>query len=174
MSRDEKENDPSEPSRSALKRAAKAVEELAEQLAGLPPSQLARLALPEDVAAELRLVAKAAGHGARKRQIKHLAGLMRRNEEWTAKLQELLDNSDQVRYEDQKRFHRLESLRDRLCDPEMFQAAMEEIGGTFPAIDRELLARLAGSVHSSRDKRAFREIFRLLKNATETPESSPE
>ncbi|NLV23507.1 MAG: DUF615 domain-containing protein [Deltaproteobacteria bacterium] len=172
MSRDDMTSDGSVPSRSALKRAAKAVEELAERLTGLFSAQLSRLSPPEDVAVELRLVAKAAGHGARKRQIKHLAALMRSKPEWTAKLQEFLDGNDERHHEEQKRFQQLETLRDRLCDKEACAAALAEVGRLYPAADRHLLSRLAASVHTSQDKRAFREIFRLLKNASSPPESS--
>ncbi len=170
---EEQENDLKEPSRSALKRAAKAVEELAERLAGLSAQQLSRLSPPEEVAAELRVVAKAAGHGARKRQIKHLAGLLRRDDEWTDRLREFLDGSDIRHYREQELFHRLETLRDRLCGPETFSAALEETESLFPAIDREQISRLAAAVQAGGDKHAFREIFQLLRKASETPQTAP-
>ena len=164
------EPSPLPPSRSALKRAAKAVEELAERLAELSPSRLARLSPPREIAAELKLVTKAAGHGgARKRQVKHLAGLLRREPDWTETLREFLEGTDARHYQEQQRFHQLEALRDRLCDPAAFPAALEEARTLFPAVDGDQLSHLSASFRSSGDKRAFREIFQLLKAVSETP-----
>ena len=72
--------------RSAKKRAAKEVEALAVRLVELRPSEVGKLPLSAQLAAELRLARSTEGHSSRKRQIKHLAGLLRSADEERAAL----------------------------------------------------------------------------------------
>lgn len=153
------------PSRSAKKRAAKAVEELARELADLSEAAFARLPIDEELRDEVRLARRTRAHGARKRQIQHLAGVLRHREDVAEALRVHLDGLNQVHYREQQAFHALEQLRDRLCDPAGCPGALEEVRCTLPTVDRTALARLAKAVHLSRDKRAAREIFRLLRDA---------
>ena len=66
--------------RSAKKRAAKAVEQLAQRLVELPDPAVAGLPLSPELARELQLARSTRGHSSRKRQLKHFAGALRRNE----------------------------------------------------------------------------------------------
>ncbi len=153
------------PSRSAKKRAAKAVEELAKELAELSDAAFAKLPLDAELREEVKLARQTKAHGARKRQIQHLAGVLRRQEAATEGLRAHLDGLNQVHYREQQAFHALEQLRDRLCDLAECPAALEEVRRSLPTVDTAALARLAKAVHQSRDKRAAREIFRLLRDA---------
>jgi ribosome-associated protein len=156
------------PSKSARKRAAKAVEELAVNLVQLGKAQFSRLDLPEEIRKELELARNTKGHGSRKRQIKHLAGLLRKSEELVEELNAYLEGCSHQQYEDKKRFHRLEELRDGLCDPSRFEEALCQTRELFPTLDTSTLTHLAHSVHAGNDRRAFREIFRLLKAAADS------
>ena len=73
-----------QPSKSALKRAAKEIESLAGQLAEVTEAVVAGLKLPTDLQEEVDLVRRTKGHGAHKRQVKHLAALLRERPEETA------------------------------------------------------------------------------------------
>lgn len=150
-----------------MKRAAKAVEELARQVVELPAAQWKKLPASPLVRTEIELARTTKGHGARKRQIKHLAGLLRQREEETEELQAFLSGLDQVHLKQKKDFHDLEELRDKLCDPALCAAALEELAVTFPDLDGAALGRLAKSVHANGDRKAFREIFRRLREAKE-------
>ncbi len=168
----DKQQDPQEqewegPSKSARKRAAKLVEGTAAQLADLPEADWIKLPAPEDLRREISLARQTKGGGARKRQIKHLAGILRRREDDLESLQAFLDGLHQQQYQEKKDFHFLEQLRDRICDPEHSGQALDEAAATLPGVDRKGLARLANSVHASKDRKAYREIFRRLKNAWE-------
>lgn len=154
------------PSRSAKKRAAKAVETIAAQLLELPEATWAKVPAPPELREEIDLARRIESHGARKRQMKHLAGVLRGNEEETAAIQEFLEGLDQVHRQDKEAFHLLEELRDRICDPEQSAAALVEVEGLLPAIDRAGLARLARAVHTGNDRKAYREIFRRLRAAS--------
>ncbi len=162
--RDEEKEDLG-PSRSALKRAAKDVERMAHDLVELPDATFRKLPASGDLLEELRQARGTGGHSSRKRQIRHLAALLRRDAEAAAELGAFLAGSHEQHYRDQAVFHRLESLRDQLCDPQLFDGALEEVRLKFPTVDIEAVAGLARSFHTSRDKRAFREIFRRLSAA---------
>ncbi len=169
MASDHEETPYAGPSKSARKRAAKAIEELAANLVQLGKAQFSRLDLPEDIRRELDLARNTKGHGSRKRQIKHLAGLLRKQEELVEELNAFLEGSSHQQYEDKRLFHQLEELRDGLCDPARFEDALCQARELFPSLDTSPLAHLARSIHATNDRRAFREIFRLLKAAADDP-----
>lgn len=167
MSVDHEEKVYTEPSKSARKRTAKAVEELALKLAELPKTTFSRLEMPEDIRQELDLARNTRGHGSRKRQVKHLAGLLRQREELTKELSAFLAGTSRQQYEEKKHFHQLESLRDGLCDPALYEKTLQEVRELFPDIDIQALTHLAHSVHGDNDRQAYRNIFRLLKTSTD-------
>ncbi len=164
---EELEQEWSGPSRSAKKRAAKEVETIALQLVELSENAWNKLSAPDELREEIELARQTQGHSSRKRQMKHLAGVLRKHEEETEKIREVLDGLHQVQLQEKKDFHFLEDLRDRICDREQSAAALDEAATAFPGIDRAGLARLARSVHASGDRKASREIFRRLKSAQE-------
>jgi ribosome-associated protein len=153
------------PSRSAKKRAAKSVEDLAVRLAELGGADFKRLPLDGELRRELEAVRSIKAHGAHKRQIKHLAGLLRRNDENRETAEEYLAALDLGHHHDAERFHLLEELRERLCDPVRSEAALEEIRLTLPDLDDAKVRRLAEMVQRNSDKQAFRELFRMLKGS---------
>lgn len=153
--------------RSAKKREAKAVEQLAQLLADLPDAEIARLELSPDLGIELQRARDTRGHSSRKRQIKHLAGVLRRHDEQRQRLERTLEDFNQVQRQNIHSFHNLEILRDRLCSADDFQAALEDTLERYPHIDAGKLSGLARSVHASNDKKASREIFRRLRKEEE-------
>jgi len=173
MFHDEEQEIPqwSGPSRSAKKRAAKAVETVAGQLLELPEATWAKVPASPELREEIELARRIETHGARKRQMKHLAGVLRRHDEETAVIQDFLEGLDQVHRQDKEAFHRLEELRDRICDPEQSAAALVEAEGMLPGIDRAGLARLARAVQAGNDRKAYREIFRRLRAASEAADT---
>lgn len=161
------------PSRSAKKRAAKAVESIAAQLLELPEAAWAKLPASEELREEIELARRTEGHSSRKRQMKHLAGVLRHNEEQTEAILAFLDGLHQTQLREQRDFHLLEALRDRICDREQSAAALDEAAAGFPALDRAALTKLARSVHTNGDRKAFREIFRRLRDAWEETAKQP-
>ncbi len=156
------------PSRSALKRAAKEIETLARKLTELPASDLSRIGVgDDDLRHEIAQARATKGHSSRDRQIRHLAAVLRRREDDVEALQAFIADLEGGRRSEAEAFHQLEELRERLCDPHLFPAALAEAGERWPDLDAQALARLARSVHSGGDKKAFREIFRLLRAANE-------
>lgn len=154
------------PSRTQQRREALAVLTLAGQLIELQPSRLARLDLPEDVRREVDITRRMTAHGARKRQLAFLAKVMRRysDEDFAAVRAELGENREKQRQENAA-MHRLEATRDRLISDD--ETALSELINDHPQIDRQHLRSLIRQARSERDAgkppRAYREIFRLLK-----------
>ncbi len=157
-------NQPAE-SRSAKKRAAKAVEELAATLLNLAEADYRRLPLQGDLSRELTLARTIKAHGARKRQLKHLAGMLRENDEERQQAESFIADLERGQQQNTEAFHHLEELRDGLCDPGRSSETLAEIEATLTGIDTGKIRRLAESVQNSADKRAFREIFRMLRDA---------
>jgi ribosome-associated protein len=168
MQRHEEEEERSEGrGRSAKKREAKAIEELAQRLTEITDSELGKLPNSPELAKEIELARNTRGHSSRKRQIKHLAGILRRYEEQRLAIEAALNSQSISQRQENLAFHHLEELRDRICEEQTFEAALNEVRITYPHLDDGKLARLARSVHEHKDKKAAREIFRRLRKAAE-------
>jgi ribosome-associated protein len=153
--------------RSIKKRAAKAVELLAQRLAELSDAELSKLPKDPDIIKEIELARSTRGGSSRKRQIKHLAGVLRAHEEQREAIEVALDGQAVIQRQDVLAFHHLEELRDRLCVAASFETAIAEVRTSYPHLDAGKIGRLAGSVHEHNDKKAAREIFRRLRKAAE-------
>lgn len=150
------------PNKSALKRAAKEVEAVAEQLAGESSEALGGYALADGLRDEIELVRRAKGHGARKRQVKHLAGYLRQHPEECDAVQAALLANSQRHWAEQRDFHLIEAWRDRLCDRDQAEAALAELQRDAPAADLKELASYSRAARGG-DKAAARQVFRRLR-----------
>lgn len=164
------------PSRTQQRREALAVLTLAGQLMELPPSRLAKLDMPEDVRREIDITRRITSHGARKRQLAFLAKVMRRygEDEFAAVRAELGENREKQRQENAV-MHRLESMRDRLIAED--ESALSELINEHPQVDRQHLRSLVRQARIEKETpnkppRAYREIFQLLKDLSQTDDSA--
>lgn len=153
------------PSRTARKRAAHQVEELAWELAEAPEAFVGRMPLSEEIAKALRLARSTGGRGARSRQVRHLAAELRRRPEEAQALADVLAGVDEVHQREQALFHRLETLRDELCGKADLDAVLQRALAVCPGLDRAVAGRLARMVRTSGDRKASRELFRLLRGS---------
>ena len=154
------------PSRSARRREALDVLAFAKQLVELPPSRVAKLELPDDVREEITNVRKITSHIARKRQLAHLAKLMRaQDEEAFAPARAALANDREAGAREAAATHRLEALRERLLADG--DAALSELIAAHPDLDRQRVRALIRQARSEREAnkplRAYRELFRVLR-----------
>ncbi len=154
-------------SKTKKKQQAKQIEQISDQLVALTDNQFSQLALPAEIAREAEEARVTKGRSSQRRQVKHLAGLIRKTEGALDDLLKQLGALDQVSRVDKKQFHQLEKLRDRLCHAESFAAAFDEMLEMLPTIDRKAISRLARSVQDHDDRRAYREIFRRLRDGGE-------
>jgi ribosome-associated protein len=153
--------------RSAKKREAKAIEELAQRLTEITSAELGKLPKSPELSKEIEVARNTRGNSSRKRQIKHLAGMLRGHEEQRLAIEAALDGQSVMQRQESLAFHHLEELRDRLCAPDTFPAALTEARSLYPHLDDGKITRLASSVHEHNDKKAAREIFRRLRKAAE-------
>lgn len=154
------------PSRSARRRDALDVLALAKQLTELPLGRLEKLELPDEVRQEIANVRRIGSHIAHKRQLAHLAKLMRRHDESTFDgVRAELANDRQQGARDAAATHRLEALRERLLAEG--DVALNELIAAHPGLDRRQLRALTRQARSEREANkplhAYRELFRMLR-----------
>ncbi len=176
------------PSKSARRREALAVLDLAEELAGLPPALVAELPADGEIRHLVREARPLAG-GARKRLVKFLAKRLRGMD--TAPLLAFVASRRGSRLQERERHQRLERLRDHLLaeaagllagdpddplvdhgfapqpDTNWPSPALAAIEAALPGVDTGELRRLALAHARSRNKTHSRQIFRLLAAADE-------
>ena len=165
--RDEDTGEFFSPSRSANRRAALDVLELAETLVGLSAAQLARLPIPDEVMPHIRDTQRITSYGARKRQIAFLAKQMRRQDDAALDaIRDAMSKDGEAARRETAALHRVEALRDALLGFEG-DAAMTALLAEHPHADRQHLRQLVRNAHDERKRNkpphAFRELFRELK-----------
>ncbi|HEB68122.1 MAG TPA: DUF615 domain-containing protein [Desulfobulbus sp.] len=171
-------------SRSEQKRRIKEVEQLVRELVELPDQILNRLPGDEELIALCKETKSLKG-GARKRQIKYITKLLKK--EPVTELYDFLSKRKGASLHRKKQLHELEYLRDNLLDEAIAlrkvlrseqqelsetweSATITEIRKQMPAIDPIALSRLAAIFARTRQPRHSREIFRLLRAAQEQGE----
>ncbi|TAN03895.1 MAG: DUF615 domain-containing protein [Rhodanobacteraceae bacterium] len=162
----EEDIDSERPSRSARRREALDVLVFAKQLSGLPAMRLDKLELPEDVRDELATLQRTPSHIAHKRQLAHLAKLMRaHDEEDFATARAALAHDKASRARETAALHRVESLRESLLGDKGDDALTGFIAA-HPGIDHQHLRALIRQARRERETgkppRAQRELFRTL------------
>jgi ribosome-associated protein len=162
------------PSKSQLKREMTALQGLGEALLELPADRLARLDLPDTLADALREARRLTKHEARRRQMQYIGRLMRDID--PAPLQEALDDYHGLSAAANARHHALERLRQRLLEDE---SVLGEIAAAHRHADLQHLRQLRRNAireqAEAKPPRAFRELFRVLRELTESePEGEHE
>ncbi len=168
-------------SRTEQKRRAKEIEQLAQELAALSPSQLAKLPCDDFIRQELIMAGPLKG-GARKRQIKYIAKELRQSD--PEPLLTFLEEKKGSKLKQDREFHELEKLRQDILS-EAIAAHQEaqaegaslssewrsELAATatesIPGMDLTALNQAARRYARSRKPSYSREVFRLLRAAME-------
>ena len=168
-------------SRSEQKRLHKQIEDAAKELVALGSQEVQRLPCSSEMKKEIAATAAMKG-GARKRQIKYVAKLIKQEnpEEILRHLQE--EKGSKL---EQNRFqHLIERIRDTIVnealelyeesrrfgeewEPGYESSEIEQTVARFPEIDEMDLRRAAYQYAKNRNKVYYRELFRLLKAAAE-------
>jgi len=156
------------PSRSERRREALDVLAFAKQLSELPSARLAKLELPDDIREELIEVQRTPSHIAHKRQLAHLAKLMRAHDENEfATARATLVNNRAAGVRETAALHQAESLRESLLG-ENGDSALTVFIAAHPGIDhqhlRTLIRQSRRERKTSKPPRAQRELFRLLRD----------
>lgn len=165
--RDEESGEYLGPSRSAQRREALDVLELAKQLVELDPGRLAKLPLGEHLLPFIAQARRIASHIARKRETAFLAKQLRReDEEALDALRDALDAGGEAARLDTALLHRAEGWRERLLG-EDGAPALSALLDEFPGADSQRLRQLVRNALAERKAgkppRAFRELYREIR-----------
>ncbi|PLX82775.1 MAG: hypothetical protein C0616_01750 [Desulfuromonas sp.] len=151
--------------RSARKRAAKLVEQHAQQITDLQANDLQGLDLPPNLGEALETARNTKGFSSRKRAVKHLAALLRQDEEAMTIVADFLTGQTTAHWAEQEKFHDLEQWRDRLCQTETADQALTDLINIHPNLATTSLVQLSRAARNG-DKAAARKLFRLLRENT--------
>lgn len=168
---DPAEDDPG-TSKSQRKREMTELQKLGERLVTLSRDQIHRMALPPELREAVLFAETLNRHGARRRQMQRIGAIMRDVD--PGPIQANLDQLDQRRYGEIKRFKEAESWRERLLAGG--DTVLEEMAAAFPTADRQRIRQLlrnAGkeekpSKKARVSKQLFRYIMDLLAEASES------
>lgn len=159
-------NDYDGPSKSQRKRESAALQDMGAELVALSAERLKKIEMPENLRDAIRDAQRFSKHEARRRQMQLIGKIMRSVD--TAPLQAALDEVKGVSAVANARQHHLEKLRERIMADEKVFA---EIGRDFPAADLQQLRQLRRNAlkeaEQNKPPRAFRELFRQLRELTE-------
>jgi ribosome-associated protein len=146
MRRRQLPGEPPPPTKSELKRQARATQELADRLIDAPEETVSGLALPEKLADALALARRITSHGAALRQRQFVAKLMRGVDPEPIRL--ALEADAQASRQEAARFRRAERWRDRLLAER--DDAIDRFIAEFPAADPAELKRLVAAAVAER------------------------
>lgn len=155
------------PSRSAQRREALDVLELARQLVELDPGRLAKLPLGEHLLPFIAQARRITSNIARKREIAFLAKQLRREDDDALDaLRDALDTDGEAARLDTARLHRAEAWRERLLGEDGGDA-LSALIDEFPAADsqriRQLVRNTLAERKAGKPPRAFRELYREVR-----------
>ncbi|MEX0735567.1 MAG: ribosome biogenesis factor YjgA [Steroidobacteraceae bacterium] len=169
MRRRELPGEPPPPTKTELKRRARAVQDLADRLIAAPEDLVGELQLPDKLADAIALARRITSRAALLRQRQFVAKLMRAID--PEPVRAALESHAGAARQDAARFRRAERWRDRLV--EEGEAALVEFAGEFPSANREEFAELAAAALAERESGkpagAGRELFRRVRDELNRP-----
>lgn len=153
-------------SKSEVKRELHALRDVGERLVGLPAAALARIPLPEELAAAVQEARRITAHGALKRQIGYIGKLLRAID--PEPIQQALADLDAGQRSDARRFHALEQWRDRLLaeGDEAVSAFLLEYPDAEAQPLRQLLRNARREQDAGKPPATARKLFRYLREVT--------
>ncbi|WP_295543746.1 ribosome biogenesis factor YjgA [uncultured Thiohalocapsa sp.] len=154
---------PQGPSKSARKRERLALQDLAEELLGLPRAELEGLGLGVDTWAAIEETARIKDRRAMRRHIKRVANCLAR--ENTEPLQALLDARATRARQAAARHHQVERWRARLI--EAGDTALSDLLDRYPQADRQQLRSLVRAAQRDVERgrpEGPRKLFRFLRS----------
>ncbi len=162
------------PSKSELKREARALQELGREVLELPHSHFAQMPLSGEMHDAMALYKRLHQREARRRQLQFIGKRMREEdvEGIRAALQNIRDRDRLFR----QHFHKLEGLRDKLVAEG--DAALGEVLTDHPHLDKQHLRQLIRQAHKeareNKPPAASRKLFRYLADTIGIGSTAPD
>lgn len=149
-------------SKSQRKRAALAVQDLADRLCALSAAELDTIPLDDELRGEV-VAGRSLTKGAYRRHVRFLAGRLRATD--VEPVRDALARLGAASHADRARHHRLERWRERLMAEG--DAALEALVEDYPRLDRQALRGLVRRARRERETgaapQAYRQLFRFLR-----------
>ena len=154
-------SEPNLISKTRRKKQMQDLQEIGAALTRLPPEQLDRIDLPDDLREAVVACRKITRHEAARRQMQYIGKLMRDLDAGPIAAQ--LDALDAPARSDTARLHRVERWRSEMMAD---ASAVERFVGEFPEADPHQLRNLAALAseerRAERPPRRFRELFQII------------
>lgn len=148
-------------SKSQIKREMHELQALGKQLFELPDKQLVLIPISEKLRDAIA-VAKTMKHGALKRQVKYLGGLMPDEDETAIRL--ALDKLQQPHKKEVEAFHELEQWRDRLLQGD--KILLDELVDKYENFERQYINQLIRNAKKeqslNKPPKSARQLFKYL------------
>ena len=159
------------PSKSQRKREMTALQKLGEQLVDASAERVGRIGIPEDLQNAISECRRIKNHEGRRRQLQYVGKLMRSlDEEDIAKINEAVESWKGQSRADTVFMHVLENQREKLLAHE---TALTEFMQRYPHADvqqlRTLIRNARKEVSGGKPPKAYREIYRLLREIMTEP-----
>jgi len=156
------------PSKTKQKQAMHELQALGAALVALSDGQLACVTLPAELADAIAEARRISSREGRRRQMQYIGRLMRDLD--AAPIRAQLKRIEGRSAEDAARHRRLEQWRARLLEDD---AALTEFASGHPGVDLQALRALIRNARreqkEGRPPRAFREIYRVLRESSSSP-----
>ena len=156
------------PSKTKQKQAMHELQALGAALVALSDGQLATVPLPEELADAVADARRITSREGRRRQMQYIGRLMREID--AAPIRARLERIEGGSAEESARHRRLEQWRARLLEDD---AALTEFASEHPVADlqglRTLIRNARREQKEGRPPRAFRELYRVLREASSSP-----
>lgn len=151
-------------SKTKRKEEMHALQALGARLVDLPEAQVRGLAIPEALRKAVLEAKRIRSHEARRRQVQYIGRLMRETD--PGPVRALIEELDGTSALASARHRRLEAWRERLvADDEALTAFAAEYPGADLQAIRTLVRNARKEAKEGKPPRAYREIFRLIKDA---------
>ena len=144
-------------SKSQVKRELQELQDLGKQLTELSDKQLVHIPVADELR-EAIASARSMKHGALKRQIKYIGGLMPEEDEDA--IREALAKLQQPHKEEVNKFHELEQWRDRLLQGD--QVLLDELASRFDNFERQHVSQLIRNAKREQELNKSPKSARLL------------
>ena len=157
------------PSKSQIKREAEALQALGEVLVKLPDAQFKRIELPDGLRTAVADCRRITQNGALRRQKQYIGKLMRSID--PAPIQAQLDVFNGVSVAENAKLHQAEKWREKLiADNAALTLFLDRHPGTDATRLRQLIRNARDEAARNKPPRAFRELFRLVRDTLDAPD----
>jgi ribosome-associated protein len=157
-------------SKTQVKKEMTALQEMGVQLVDLPESQLDRIALNVTLKHAILEAKRITSHGARRRQMQYIGKLMRDVD--PAPIRRQLEALNSGSAASAAMHKRLEAWREKLMADD---GALTEFAAAYPGADLQQIRTLIRNAKKEKDTnkppRAYRELFRLIKECSDSNRS---